>query len=87
MVDFNRRANLVLCYLHFLSILRRQEARRVPRRHSRGLSRSHERRPEVTRVIVQCDYTAHVFRPFGQVAKRQNATFEVQDSTRVSSTQ
>ena len=32
--DFFRRANLVPCYLVFLSILRRREASRVPRRHS-----------------------------------------------------
>ena len=34
MMIFIWRANLVLCYLLFLSILRRREARRVPRRHS-----------------------------------------------------
>ena len=34
MADFNQRANLVACYLLFLSILRRSQARRVPRRHS-----------------------------------------------------
>ena len=33
MMDFNRRASLAPCYLLFLSILWRQEARRVPRRH------------------------------------------------------
>lgn len=33
MVNFNRRANLVACYLlSFLSVLRRRQARRVPRR-------------------------------------------------------
>ena len=34
MMDFKRRANLEACYLSFLSILRRRQARRVPRRHS-----------------------------------------------------
>lgn len=33
MVNFNRRANLLACYLlSFLSVLRRRQARRVPRR-------------------------------------------------------
>ena len=34
MMDFKRRANLEACYLSFLSILRRRQGRRVPRRHS-----------------------------------------------------
>ena len=34
MMDFKRWANLEACYLSFLSILRRRQARRVPRRHS-----------------------------------------------------
>ena len=34
MMDFKWTANLEPCYLLFLSILRRQQARRVPQRHT-----------------------------------------------------
>ena len=34
MMDFTRRANIVTCCLRFLFLVRRLQARRVPRRHS-----------------------------------------------------
>ena len=41
MMDFNRKVNLMLCYLLFLSILWRREATNVPRRHSITSRTSH----------------------------------------------